>query len=175
MGFMDSIKTSIKKATDEKSEKQKYLAEIDRKTDLMSAARSDAAYQALYKKSISLYQKVEAAYAVIRNTEDFHGDNSEKFVSLCEQYFSIEAEMRPYREKYDDTALYADPYKRLSMLYEKRGDFYNAALVCVRSINDGFPYDGPHSNMQSRLSRMIKKGKFEPSEEMKNILSEVFE
>lgn len=186
MGFMDSLKSSIKKASEEarekaekekaeKEEREKYLAETKRKQYLCDAARADQEYQKLRKRSENLYTKIEDAYTVLRNMDAYNTESGNKFISMCEKYFSMTTELWPYWEKYEIDVLYAMPYTRLSMVYEKRGDYYNAALVCVRSINDGFPYDGPASRMHNRLSRMIKKGKFEPTEEMKKILSEIFE
>ena len=186
MGFMDSLKSGIKKVSDEakakaerekaeKEEREKYLAEINRQQALCDAARADQAYQKLRKRSENLHTKIEDAYTVLRNMDAYNTESGDKFISMCEKYFAMTPELWPYWKKYEIDVLYAMPYTRLSMVYEKRGDYYNAALICVRSINDGFPYDGPAARMQNRLSRMIKKGKFEPTEEMQKILSEIFE
>lgn len=186
MGFMDSFKAGIKKASEEakakaekesaeKAEREKYLAETNRMRALNDAARADKAYQKIYKKSLDLHAKIEDAYSVLRNTDSYNTESGDKFILMCEKYISMIPELLPYWEKYEYGTLYAMPYTRLAMTYEKRGDFYNAAQICVRSINDGLPNDGPKSTMRNRLSRMIKKGKFEPTEEMQKILLEIFE
>lgn len=186
MGFMDSIKAGIKKASDdakakaekeaaERAEREEYLAEVNRVQALHDAERADKAYQKIYKKSLDLHAKIEDAYSVLRNMDAYNTESGDKFISMCEKYISMVPELLPYWEKYEYGTLYAMPYTRLAMVYEKREDFYNAAQVCVRSINDGLPNDGPKSTMRNRLSRMIKKGKFEPTEEMQKILSEIFE
>lgn len=186
MGFINAFKAGYKKSAEEskirmekekaeKEERKKCLAEFNRRLDLNDAARADKTYQKLEKKSVELHEKIEEAYAVLRNLDDYQSANADKFISMCEKYFDMTTELKPYREKYEYMPLYADPYKRLAMVYEKREDYYNAAMICVRSINDGLPNDGPKSSMRNRLSRMIKKGKLEPTDEMKIILSETFE
>lgn len=51
-------------------------------------------------------------------------------------------------------------YKRLAMLYEKRGLFEESMTVCVDALQNDAWGDG----MQARLARMIKKANRQPTE-----------
>ena len=186
MGFMDSFKAGIKKASEEakakaekeKQEKEEYkrrALENERKMELYRASRDDKKYQSLRGSWIDSNSKIEESYSVINSLNAFGDTAGDKFLEQCEKHISLSKKIEPYWKKYEVNISWGGIYKRIAMAYEKRGDYYNSALSCVRAKNEGFTNDGTNGGYRGRLARMIKKGKFEPTEEMQKILLEIFE
>lgn len=72
--------------------------------------------------------------------------------------------------KYEEPIPRIPFYYRLAMVYEKRGEYKQAAQVCIEALQADQADDGTKGGMQARLQRMIKKGKFEPTQEMMEFL-----
>ena len=71
----------------------------------------------------------------------------------------------------DWIASHGEAYKRLAMICEKREDYErrggDRALTALR---DGATNDGSQSGMAGRLRRMLKKGRLQPTDEMRQYL-----
>ena len=81
-------------------------------------------------------------------------------------------EMDQLGKKFKDyeTPISVRAYKRLSMIYEKQGNYENAFEICIEAIKNGIEYDGTKSGFKGRAARMIKKSGITPDEETVNIL-----
>lgn len=186
MGFMDSLKSGIKKVSDEakakaerekaeKEELERRMLENEREMALYYASRDDKKYQALRDTWIESHSKIEESYSVINSLNAFGEAAGDKFLEQCEKHIVLSQIIEPYWEKYEVDISWGGIYKRIAMAYEKRGDYFNSAQACVCAINEGFTDDGTTGGYRGRLARMIKKGKLEPTEEMQKVLLEIFE
>ena len=186
MGFMDSIKAGIKKASDdakakaekekkEQEEREKRLLDIEHSIMLYDLMKKDKKYMSMQAAWDESRTKIDESYSVINSLNAFGEAAGDKFIKHCEKHIQLSKDLEPYWKKYEMTYYWGEVYKRLAMAYEKRGDYFNSAQSCVRAIQDGYTDDKTTGGYRGRLARMIKKGKFEPTEEMQKILLEIFE
>ena len=141
-------------------------AEGKRKHDLYMAAWMDMDFRNLQTQYYKLIEEIEADYSVFIN--GLGGDNAgELLEKKCLRGTILFHQMYPFYKKYEQTLPNSiPPFKRLSMLREKRGDFEGAALACVQQMRYGVFGDSSKSGMRGRLARIIKKGKFQDNEEI---------
>lgn len=62
-----------------------------------------------------------------------------------------------YREKEYFPPVTAEPFKRLSVIFEKEGNIVQAIYYCQQAIALGLKDDGTKAGMQGRLDRLLKK------------------
>ncbi len=73
-----------------------------------------------------------------------------------EQYRKARKE-NEYREKEYFPVVTAEPFKRLSVIYEKEGNLVQAIYYCQQAISLRLTDDGTQSGMKGRLERLMKK------------------
>lgn len=115
-------------------------------------------YQAAITPIADLYypqmQDIEDDWSVLRDRKSYSGKKSEAFIHKCLENIDlykrmIEIELRfGYRQPPN-----APAFKRLAMLYEKRGDYEKSISVCVDALQCGAWGGG----MRKRLKQMIAK------------------
>ena len=76
-------------------------------------------------------------------------------------YYGDEIGMQGIKKFKDyETPISVRAYKRLSMIYEKQGNYENAFEICIEAIKNGIEYDGTKSGFKGRAARMIKIREF---------------
>lgn len=134
-------------------------------------ALGDPEYQEGLNRYFCLCSKINERYTVINTIGSFSDESTGALISECEEAFDIDVRIKKKREYYERTEFNQAPeMKTLAMVYEKRGEFEKAAMVCVMAINEGFPADGTAGGMRGRLARMIKKGNIELNDKLRKIL-----
>jgi hypothetical protein len=135
-------------------------------------SQADKEYQAARSLFYDLCTEIKEQYSVINNVGSFDNEEGNKLIASCVEAIYIDDSTREKRDYYDSAKYeYCEPYKILSMVYEKRGEFQRAATVCVMAIDKGYTKDGTNGGMRGRLARMIKKGNLPLSDNMKEILN----
>ncbi len=131
----------------------------------------DKQYQADLSAFFDMIAKIREMYTVINTVASFSDAAGDNLIELCNAAIELDDSIRAKREYYDGfTCDYSDAYKTLAMVWEARGDYERAALVCVSAIQKGYTRDGTSGGMRGRLARMIKKGGLPLTEGMKDIL-----
>lgn len=137
----------------------------------LEQAYADNEYQRKLQKYYSMLEEANQSYSVLNSLNMFDEEHSQKLIDHCEKWAILEEEIRTKRFYYEGYPfLESPPLKMLAMVYEKNAKYSAAALACVRAIKNGYPNDGTKGGMRGRLARMIKKGKLDVTEEMKQIL-----
>lgn len=96
----------------------------------------------------------------------------EKFEKACNDYIKLTLLYRDMHDKYYDSPLqYSDAFKTYAMFLEKQGRYLDAARVCARALNLGFPNDKTQGGMAGRLVRMVKKAGGETTAEIEAALN----
>lgn len=135
-------------------------------------AQADKEYQDALARSCALSTEIAETYTVINNVGSFTSEAGDKLIDRCAEAVTLEINLKPKQEYYNNVTLTMSPaLKTLSMIFEKREDYENAAAVCVIAIENGFTADGTKGGMRGRLARMIKKGNLPLSDNMKEILN----
>ena len=122
-------------------------------------------YQKILKpisdKYLTGLQKLESDWSIIYNLKAYDDYRGEEYESDCKQNIELYKKMAQIEKKYNELPPSNAPaFKRLAMLYEKRGLFEASVSVCVDALQSGAWGDG----MQARLARMIRKAKRMPTE-----------
>lgn len=142
-------------------ERQKKLIidiEKDRKRDLYMEAWQDDQFRSLQSQYYKLIEEIENDYTVFINGLGGDGAGT-KLENKCIQGTILFHELVPFWNKYEQVIPNSSPpFKRLSMLREKRGDYEGAALACVQQMRLGAFGDSSKGGMRGRLARVIKKG-----------------
>ena len=135
-------------------------------------AQADKEYQAARSAFYELTAEIKETYTILSNVGSFAGADGDKLIERCSAAIELDDFIREKRDYYDSAKYeYCEPYKILSMVHEKRGDYQRAAITCVLAIQNGYTKDGTSGGMRGRLARMIKKGNLPISENMKEILN----
>ena len=132
----------------------------------------DKDFRAKQKEYYDTSEKVESQWSVLYNLKAYTGPNADKYIELCRLNIQQFLEMDQLGKKFKDyeTPISVRAYKRLSMIYEKQGNYENAFEICIEAIKNGIEYDGTKSGFNGRAARMIKKSGITPDEETVNIL-----
>lgn len=134
--------------------------------------QADKQYQASLSAFYSLETEILETYSVLTNVGSFNSEAGDKLIDRCVAAIELDNSIREKRDYYDKSKYeYSIPHKILSMVYEKRGDYQRAAVVCVLAIEKGYTKDSTNGGMRGRLARMIKKGDLPISDQMKDILN----
>ena len=117
-------------------------------------------------------QKVESQWSILYNLKTYTGSNADKYIELCRLNIQQFIEMDHLGKNFEDyeTPISICAYKRLSMIYEKQGNFEDAFNVCIEAIQAGIEYDGTKSGFKGRAARMLKKTDITPDEKIIDIL-----
>lgn len=146
-------------------------AEYKEARERYEEALGDSQYQEDLHRYFDLCNKINERYTVINTIGSFSDESTNTLIAECEEAFDIDVGIKEKREYYERTEFNQAPeMKTLAMVYEKRGEYEKAAMVCIMAINDGFPADGTAGGMRGRLARMIKKGNLELTEQLRKIL-----
>ena len=144
----------------------------DEETKRYYEAQADKQYQAALSALYALETEIQETYSVLTNVGSFNSEAGDKLVERCVAAIELDNSIREKRDYYDKSKYeYSVPHKILSMVYEKRGEYQRAAMVCVLAIEKGYTKDSTNGGMRGRLARMIKKGNLPISEQMKEILN----
>lgn len=130
-----------------------------------------AAVEAQRSAYSDLLTQLQANCSRLRADGAYAAPLGDETIALCEQAISLRKELLPSLAEYDWVRHNNDPYKRLAVVYEKRGDYQQAAAVSLRALQDGLPNDGNAKGFAGRLDRMLKRGQLQPTDEMKQYLS----
>lgn len=138
----------------------------------------DIGYDEIAEKLSDKYydhmDKIQKMWSVLYNLKAFQSDQAIEFEQCCKENINEWIEYKSYCEGkgfFTENAVhYVPAYVRLSMLYERQGKLFEAIQICVEAIKNGAYNDHNPSSMYGRLSRLIKKAKVEPSDEIKHIL-----
>lgn len=110
-------------------------------------------------KYYTLMQKIQNDWSVLYNLNRFEGKLADSFENDCKSDIELYKKMREVDKKYgEESVLNIPAYQRLAMLYDKQGRFEDAVLVCKEAISYGM-------DERSRMIRMIKKAKRQPTTE----------
>ena len=144
----------------------------DEETKRYYEALSDKEYQTTKAEFYAILTEIKETYSVLTNIASFNSEAGDRLINLCAEAIYRDDAIREKRAYYDSSKYeYCEPYKILSMAYEKREDYQRAATVCVVAIQKGYTKDGTSGGMRGRLARMIKKGDLPTSDQMKEILN----
>lgn len=138
----------------------------------------DIGYDKVAEKLSDIYyehmDKIQKMWSVLYNLKAFQSDQALEFEQSCKENINEWIEYKSYCEKKgfltENAVHYVPAYVRLSMLYERQGKLFEAIKICVEAIKNGAYNDHNSSSMYGRLSRLIKKAKIEPTDEIKQIL-----
>ena len=95
--------------------------------------------------------------------------DSEKIKFICKTLIDMIPEVKKAQEKYNAKFLIerpnaephdfvtVEPFKRLSIMYEKEGDLQTAMLFCDYALSLGYEDDGTKAGMNGRLEKLKKK------------------
>ena len=107
-------------------------------------------------------QKIETDWSTLYNSKNYTGDASYIFETSCRKNILLYKQMFDISRKYkQENPPSAPAYKRLAMLYERRGDFEKAISVCKEALSIGVNTD----DTSKRLGRLIKKAGRTPTDE----------
>lgn len=119
----------------------------------------DKNFVAMERQYYALSDEIESDYSVATNTAAPDSEVYNKIERKCLDAMALFQMLVPLWDKYErGIPTSSAPYKRLSMIREKRGDYEGAALACVQQLRLGVEGDGTKGGMRGRLARMVKKG-----------------
>lgn len=93
-----------------------------------------------------------------------------EFEKACNEQIKTTLIYRDMYEKYYNAPLNPDVFKIYAMFLEKQGRYLDAAKVCARALDLGFPNDRTQGGMAGRLVRMVKKAGGETTNEIEDAL-----
>ena len=93
-----------------------------------------------------------------------------EFEKACNEQIKTTLIYRDMHQKYYGTPLNSDVFKYYAMFLEKQGRYLDAARVCARALDLGFPNDRTQGGMAGRLVRMVKKAGGETTAEIEDAL-----
>lgn len=93
-----------------------------------------------------------------------------EFEKACNEQIKATLIYRDMYEKYYNAPLNTDVFKTYAMFLEKQGRYLDAAKVCARALDLGFPNDRTQGGMAGRLVRMVKKAGGETTNEIEDAL-----
>ena len=93
-----------------------------------------------------------------------------EFEKACNEHIKTTLIYRDMYEKYYNAPLNTDVFKIYAMFLEKQGRYLDAAKVCARALDLGFPNDRTQGGMAGRLVRMVKKAGGETTNEIEDAL-----
>lgn len=122
-----------------------------------------------------VFQKMESEFWGARNSiKEMQVDkraSKADFEKACLAQMQRAFAFKPIYEKYYCQPLNADIFKTYALFLEREGRYVEAATVCVRALDQGFPNDGTQGGMAGRLVRMIKKAGGETTNEIEDALN----
>ncbi len=131
----------------------------------------DKSYITASDRYFSGMENIEMTWSVLYNLNCYTGERAEKFIELCQKNIKDFYTWSEIGFKYGETIPPNVPaFKRLAMIYEKRGQFEESVSICKEAIKCGAYSDGSKGGMKGRLARMIKKADRSPSEDELSIL-----
>lgn len=173
MGLFDKIRRMVFSGSKYYEQDTYTIPDFD--AGLWRRMSNDAEYQMLSDKYYKMSEKIEATYSVINSMNAFDKSAGDTFIELCRETIDIIERIYPKWKMYNQVPYANNVYKRMAMAYEKRGQYKEAADVCLEAIRIGFESDGTNGGYLGRMVRMLKKGKIEPNSEMKYLISKMFE
>ncbi len=130
---------------------QKYLKEIKYSSD----------------KYYDLLPRIQSNWSKLNQEKDYIGETAKQIEKDCIASIKYYTKMREIDEKYGENSPNNVPaITRLAMLYEKQEKFENAIQVCKNAYILGL-------DESSRLKRLIKKAKRNPSDDELNIIGHI--
>lgn len=147
----------------------KKLAEeilAEQAKDPFFQAWHDQEHQDYLREYYALIEEIESDYSVFIN--GMGGENAgEKLEEKCLRGMMLFTALVQSWQKYQrQIPPSSPPFKRLSMLREKKGDYIGAAMVCIQQMRLGAFGDSTKAGMRGRLARLIKRGKLENDQEI---------
>lgn len=125
---------------------------------------NDKEYQQLTTRYYDEMNQIENSWSVIFNLKDFSGTRANLFIQNCKNNIQTFKSWKNLGEKYhEDSPPLVPAYKRLAMIYEKRGDYEKAISVCIESLSMNAYLDDSKGGMKGRLARMIRKSNRQPT------------
>lgn len=152
-------------------EQQKWDAEMR----LYEQMNKDKVFLQEDRKYWKTLEDIEEKYSILVNMNGFNSPAAEKLLNICYKQIDRAKLLAPKWKLYNRGAGRINAYQRIAMIYEKQGRYQEASEACLIAILDGQKNDGTKSGMLGRMTRMLKKGKLEPTEEMKAVLVEEFQ
>ena len=137
--------------------------EIDDFFDSAAYYVAQQRYTQATAKFFSGYERIEALYSEAYHKKDFFCTQADECVAICKWLIAdVQQFINANEEQYKEVPPSFPPFFRLSMIYERRGQFPEALDVCVQAIQLGFESDGG-KGMRVRLARLIKKANVDQS------------
>lgn len=182
MGFFKKLKQTYQqqmserlaadfRATKERIEEQERF---EREYAIFEKRNKDTAYQRENAKYWNTSMEIDEKYSILTNLGDFNTPAADKLLEICYEQIDRAKRLREKWALYNEGAGRINAYQRIAMIYEKRGEHLKAAEACLMAVNDGQKEDGTKGGMLGRMTRMLKKGGLEPTEEMKAVLLKAF-
>lgn len=172
MGLFDKRKQkAAEREAEQAREPSAHEIEYRNALRLYDEAHADISYQHDLIRCYDLLTKIREDYSVINSLSSFDSELADRLIDNCATTIIFETKLKDKREYYENRKFdISEGAKILAMVFEKRGEYDNAAAVCVMATENGFPADGTKGGMRGRLARMIKKGNLSITDEMKKIL-----
>lgn len=147
-----------------KPNSSKESDEVRPPLDIDSIEALNKKYRPIMDRHLELLEKIGQKYTVARELEGYDSPDMDQVITLCEQDISLVGDILEYSRQYDEIRGrdYKQPmpyeaFKRLSIIYEKRGEYEQAAMVCKRALDMGITRDGTDGGMLGRFARLSKK------------------
>lgn len=129
----------------------------NREEELWQVKYNDQELQNLERQHYLLNEKNEENYSVLYNLGIVDGPEMQKLMNDCIGDIACASRLSELWRKYN-TPIYSYPaFKRMSIIYEKQGNYESAALMCVQALRLGFTDDGTKGGMRGRLARLVRK------------------
>ena len=119
-------------------------------------------YNDIVSKHYTLLEKIEEQYSIAINQPTIYTEETTKCINLCLQDMEIAPQFMEYlkedarvNQKKLEIPVYSS-FQRLSLLYEKQGNYDEAIVPCQRAIEIGFFKDGTKSGYKGRIARLNK-------------------
>lgn len=150
-----------------------FVGELVTGSSMWEKVMTDHQFQMDNLNYNELLRDIESDYSVLNTIQGFSGPDGDKLIQKCFEALKLLVRLVPKWDMYYNHVLPRNvpAFKRLAMIYEKRGEYEAAANICVNAIKSGFPADGSKAGMRGRLARMIKKGNLETTPEMQECLT----
>lgn len=121
-------------------------------------------YRPILDEHTKLLEKIGSQYTVARELGGYEGADMDKVIELCEKDMALAEHVIEFDRLYNEIrGITHEPpmpyqsFKRLSIIYEKRGDYERAAMACKRALDLGITRDGTEGGMLGRFARLSKK------------------
>ena len=102
-------------------------------------------------------EKYQELYTTVNQSKDYYSADADEFIYLCNEDIQIAAEFAETCRLYDQPIPYYPAFHKLSMFYEKRGEFNQAIAICDTAIELGYENDETKGGMSARKARLEKK------------------